>query len=289
MARKAPPSLRSVQPFLTVANQFEKRDPIISYYANMYAVQEGLSVHKGDPVAKAYLNELMDKLQQMKRTLKEEEAMSSDVVAQVHIEDVALRLFKHADEQDRAARFDRNMIKAFFTSSHIFTTLKQFGELSDEVESKMKYAKWKAVEIDRCLKGGVPPTPGPPAAGVSDDPLELQFGGVGPPQIGFSVEPSANEQDPSIVQPPGPKPVPKPRQNIPQPTPQEGADSLPIPSGKVAGSFQNPVVPSLGPAEIAKAQKLCKFASSALDYEDVQGAIEYLGKAMNLLTTGRED
>lgn len=43
----------------------------------------------------------------MKRTLKEEEAMSSDVVAQVHIEDVALRLFKHADEQDRAARFDR--------------------------------------------------------------------------------------------------------------------------------------------------------------------------------------
>lgn len=31
----------------------------------MYAVQEGLSVHKGDPVAKAYLNELMDKLQQV--------------------------------------------------------------------------------------------------------------------------------------------------------------------------------------------------------------------------------
>ena len=27
----------------------------------------------------------------------------------------------------------RNMIKAFLTASHIFTTLKQFGELSDEV------------------------------------------------------------------------------------------------------------------------------------------------------------
>ena len=146
----------------------------------------------------------------------------------------------------------------------------------------MKYAKWKAVEIDRCLKGGIPPTPGPP--GGSDDD---QFGGVGQPPAGFTVEPSANEQDPSNTQSPSPKPVPKPRQNIPQPTRQEGGDNLP--SGTVAASYKNPMVPSLGPAEIAKAQKLCKFASSALDYEDIQGAIEYLGKAMNLLTTGRED
>lgn len=26
----------------------------------------------------------------------------------------------------------------------------------------MSYAKWKAVEIDRCLKNGIVPTPGPP-------------------------------------------------------------------------------------------------------------------------------
>ena len=44
----------------------------------------------------------------------------------------------------------------------------------------------------------------------------------------------------------------------------------------------------LGPAEIAKAQKLCKFASSALEYEDVQGAIEYLSQATKLLQTGKD-
>ena len=44
----------------------------------------------------------------------------------------------------------------------------------------------------------------------------------------------------------------------------------------------------LGPEEIAKAQKMCKFAVSALDYEDVTGAIEYLNKSLHLLKTGKE-
>jgi vacuolar protein sorting-associated protein VTA1 len=46
---------------------------------------------------------------------------------------------------------------------------------------------------------------------------------------------------------------------------------------------------TLGPHEITKAQKLCKFASSALEYQDVQGAVEYLEKAMRLLKTGKEE
>ena len=144
----------------------------------------------------------------------------------------------------------------------------------------MKYAKWKAVEIDRCLKNGIPPTPGPP--GGNEEDLELQFGGVGPPAAGFTV-------GPSDTQFPSPKPVPKPRQNIPRPTLQEGGDGL-LP-GVGGASNVPPVAPSVsvGPVEIVKAQKLCKFASSALDYEDIPGAIDYLDKAKNLLTRGKED
>ena len=33
--------------------------------------------------------------------------MGSDIVAQVHIEAVAIRLFEFADGEDRAAKFDR--------------------------------------------------------------------------------------------------------------------------------------------------------------------------------------
>ena len=170
----------------------------------------------------------------------------------------------------------------------------------------MKYAKWKAVEIDRCLKSGIMPTPGPPGG---EDAGGNGGEAVGPaPAIGFTVtpphpsdvrlppgaQPVLPHVDPSPpigdmrlppgaqpVLPPGPKPVPRPRQNLPQ-------DSYPE---EPPESFHTPVAASgvqLGPAEIAKAQKLCKFASSALEYEDVQGAIEYLSQATKLLQTGKD-
>ena len=36
-----------------------------------------------------------------------------------------------------------------------------------------------------------------------------------------------------------------------------------------------------------QAEKLCKFAASALQYEDVSGAIENLEKCLRLLKTGK--
>ena len=188
----------------------------------------------------------------------------------------------------------------------------------------MKYAKWKAVEIGRCLKSGIVPTPGPPGGDMG----ETEEDTVGPaPAIGFTVTPPQPSDvrlppgaqpvlphvdpsppmsdmrvppgaqpvlphvDPSPpmsdvrvppgaqpVFPPGPKPVPRPRQNLPQ----EQYPEDPYHTPAAASGVQ------LGPAEIAKAQKLCKFASSALEYEDVQGAIEYLIEATKLLQTGKD-
>jgi len=45
---------------------------------------------------------------------------------------------------------------------------------------------------------------------------------------------------------------------------------------------------ALKPEDFARAMKLCKFASSALQYEDSKTAIDNLTKALNLLTTGQE-
>ena len=154
----------------------------------------------------------------------------------------------------------------------------------------------------RCLKSGIVPTPGPPGGDMG----ETEEDTVGPaPAIGFTVTPPQPSDvrlppgaqpvlphvDPSPpmsdmrvppgaqpVFPPGPKPVPRPRQNLPQ----EQYPEDPYHTPAAASGVQ------LGPAEIAKAQKLCKFASSALEYEDVQGAIEYLIEATKLLQTGKD-
>lgn len=54
----------------------------------------------------------------------------------------------------------------------------------------------------------------------------------------------------------------------------------------------NPVTPNgdvaLNPEQIAKAQKYCKWASSALNYDDTKTAIVNLQKALTLLQTGRD-
>lgn len=167
----------------------------------------------------------------------------------------------------------------------------------------MKYAKWKAVEIDRCLKNGITPTPGPPG----EQPLEDEATGPSPP-VGFNVPPADPYAGPSYGggdgQPPGGpapsywdqapqpsqegKPTPKPRQMPPPPQATPSYDQY-------GGGFPESQPPpattgvQLGPHEITKVQKLCKFASSALEYEDVQGAIEYMEKAMRLLKTGKEE
>lgn len=154
----------------------------------------------------------------------------------------------------------------------------------------MKYAKWKAVEVDRCLKNGITPTPGPPGGSDEDEGFGNEqgaFGGIGfnvqPPQpnTSYPPPPSSISYPPPVANPYPPndtprdveKPVPKPRHNI-----EPESQSYPTPSATSG--------PNLGPAEIAKAQKLCKFAGSALEYEDIPGAIEFLEQAITLLKTG---
>lgn len=80
-----PPSLKGIQPYIILAKQHSKRDPIVSYYSKfqlieykifilkflvvplgtMYAVQQGIKVAKGDQGAKSYLGHLMDQLGQV--------------------------------------------------------------------------------------------------------------------------------------------------------------------------------------------------------------------------------
>lgn len=58
------------------------------------------------------------------------------------------------------------------------------------------------------------------------------------------------------------------------------------PSSLYGDSASN--LPQLSPDQIQKAQKYCKWASSALNYDDVKTAINNLRNALELLQTGRD-
>lgn len=169
----------------------------------------------------------------------------------------------------------------------------------------MKYAKWKAVEITKCQKNGITPTPGPPG-GMGDE-----EGATGYDPAPSLYPPSQPGDASTSYYSVGDKPVPKPRHTVrpdypdldseasstpPQDTPSYGFSLQPDPQpvgvgvgGVALGGAMAAVggggeaVTSVGPEVTAKAQKLCKFASSALDYEDVTGAVEYLEEALALL------
>lgn len=80
------------------------------------------------------------------------------MVAQAHIENLALKLFTYADNEDRAKHHTkyfefnsfstsqtktyifRNVVKAFYTAGMLLDVCAVFGELNEEVAQQKKYA-----------------------------------------------------------------------------------------------------------------------------------------------------
>jgi vacuolar protein sorting-associated protein VTA1 len=191
------------------------------------------------------------------------------------------------------------MIKQFYFAGHLFTILNQFGEQSDEIEMKRKYAKWKAIEIDRCIKNGIPPTPGPPG-GMEDEEDDEISQPQKPPAIGFNITdatppyPGAQPVFPGQQDTPFDRPTPAPRKNIPSPSasynppPPPQTLSAPTPVSTSLGGGDVGGVASLSGVQKEQVQKYCKNAISCLDFDDSPGAITFLEKSLKLLKTGRE-
>jgi len=260
-----PVSLKAINHFLKLATEHDSRDPVVSYWCRLTALQTGLTLDKSSKEALAVLLPLMEWLEKEKGAHKENEAISNEVVASAHIENYAMKLFLAADQADRAANFGKNVVKSFYSAGILFDVMQTFGELTPEVAHYRKYSKMKAAYIHNCLKNGETPIAGP-LVGEDEDPEGL---GV-PPQ-----------QDQEPQGPPQPYHPPAPEPQAPAPPVQQfsnmGVSQPPSGSGC-----------SLTYDQITRAQKLCKFAISALDYQDTNTAIENLNKALHLCQTGQE-
>jgi len=263
-----PPSLKSIQHFLKLASEHDTRDPVISYWSRLTALQTGLTLDKSSKEALAVLLPLMDWLEKEKSDNQENEAIAHEVVASAHVENYAMKLFLAADKADRAANFGKNVVKCFYSAGILFDVMQTFGPLTPENAHYRKYAKMKAAYIHNCLKNGETPIAGPLADGDDDDENEDQ-------------EEHQNDIPPASVNPPyappsAPAPAPTP---TPAVAPAMSNMSISTPTGATA---------TLSYDKVAKAQKLCKYAISALDYQDTKTAVENLTKALHLVQTGEE-
>ncbi|XP_055528851.1 vacuolar protein sorting-associated protein VTA1 homolog [Wyeomyia smithii] len=322
---EVPASLRAIGHYLKTAQEHDTRDAIVSYWCRLYALQLGLKINSQGPEERKFLVAIMDWLETMKKSHADNESITNEVAAQAYLENYALKLFLYADKQDRASNFGKNVVKAFYTAGMVYDVLQTFGELTEEVTQNRKYAKWKASYIHNCLKNGETPVPGPmkteddelenefqnlqptgtdepreePTAGPSNAPTQLPYPSMGfqsfpqpgtgypPQQPTSSGPPSASTNfttnDPfSTVKPPTPPSEPEkpPGGFKPYTGPQVSSGDVSAPVG--SSGVQ------LTADQLTKAQKYCKWAGSALNYEDVKTAIDSLQKALRLLQTGQD-
>jgi len=289
-----PASLKQFQHYLKLANDYDKRDPVVSYYARLYTLQSALKIDRKSPEARALLTALMDYLEKFKQDNEDNDAITSEVAGQALMENTAHKLFMWADGEDRASKFNKNVVKVFYTAGLMFDVIEVFGELTEENAAQRKYAKWKATYIHNCLKRGETPRPGP----IEDEGLGEEAGAAGGDSTpGFSLPP---QQPPADGLPSVPSVTPNtvfptlPGYPPQQPgMPNVAASSPTVPAAQAF--VPQPYVPPqpvaglrLDPGQMSKAQKYCKWALSALDYEDSGTAITNLQKALTLLTTGQD-
>ncbi|XP_018316734.1 vacuolar protein sorting-associated protein VTA1 homolog isoform X2 [Mycetomoellerius zeteki] len=158
------------------------------------------------------------------------------------------------------------------TNDMLYDVLTLFGELSVEAAQNRKYAQWKAAYIHNCLMNGETPVPGPlnetndendSNKALNDDDEEAKS----------NMSPTSPKDNTSLDIP-----------SIPPNPPTTRTQSF----ESEDDTYKTESGAKLSVEQIGKAQKFIKWASSALDYDDVATSVMNLRNALHLLTTGQE-
>ncbi|KAJ1564508.1 hypothetical protein HK405_014675, partial [Cladochytrium tenue] len=171
---------------------------------NYYAAKLAIDRNSENKQCKIFLMRLLDQLEQEKASFADNEAITNDLVGYAHVENFALKIFSNADNQDRAGAATNKTAKTFLAASIFLEVLKVFGPVEDSIQEKIKYARFKAVDIIKALKEGRKPTPGPVAGEEDDQPAEPSQDTSFPPQSSSAPTSPAEPAFPSFSQPSAP-------------------------------------------------------------------------------------
>lgn len=169
--RESPPQTlaggpHGIHQYLQRAAELYRVDPVVSYWTAYYAAEIALAQPRASPVTQTYLIRLLDHLESTKTELsKEHDRLLNDSErARDYILAFALKVFKSADDEDRAGKASKRTAKTFLAASHFLSVLKIWAEKEDDrdadVLEKIRYAKWKATDIVKAIKEGRQPVIG---------------------------------------------------------------------------------------------------------------------------------
>ena len=156
-----PPELKRITQYIRRAEELDNdkrpQSRIVAYYCRQYAVQTGIQLSNSD-AARACLSQLLSSLETEKKALA---VFSVDECATI-CKNFALEIFTRADNEDRAGVANKSTAKTFYASAVFLKMIEQFGEdsMDEELTEKWKYARWKAMDINKAITEGRDIAPG---------------------------------------------------------------------------------------------------------------------------------
>jgi vacuolar protein sorting-associated protein VTA1 len=172
--------LKEIRPFTIRADEFLNVDPKTSYYCRLHAVNIGVEKSKKFHRTLELTNALTEQLEHLERMKLNNEEFRDSLDHQLdalHVEKFAYTLFAKADAQDRKYKNrTKKIAKLYYVSANVFDVLRSMMSstnddddddgggkeegidtaTSPEIEEKQRYALWRAGEISKAIRLGVP-------------------------------------------------------------------------------------------------------------------------------------
>ncbi|CAF1347917.1 unnamed protein product, partial [Didymodactylos carnosus] len=215
-----------------------------------YVANESLKAGKSQQVFTA---QVIGALELMKETYSDDELIKSMSTGQQVIEELITVLTGETNdiENDSEKSTDqlRVLMRKYYTIGGLSDVLSVFGTVKDDFIGLGKMSKSRAVTIFRELKSG---------AGLGGE-------AASKPSFGSGASSNAAYRPPSPVRP-----------NIP---PQQPPSSVTYDTPYSGYDQQSNAPPEI----IMQAQKLCRYANSALEHEDISTAIKNCEQVLQLL------
>ncbi|CAD6571871.1 MAG: hypothetical protein TREMPRED_000412 [Tremellales sp. Tagirdzhanova-0007] len=145
------------------AKELKKAEPVVAYWCSFAAAQRALKVPSRSKEGTMWLMSLLDALEQMKAVLASNEAVTNEAAGAAYIENFALKVFMSADNDDRAGITGKATTRKFVVAGQFIEALRCFENgMTEEMEQKLQYSRWKAADGAKALREGRAPASGPP-------------------------------------------------------------------------------------------------------------------------------
>ena len=276
-----PPDLKRITQYIRRAEELDhdKRPQtrIVAYYCRQYAVQTGITLSNSD-ASRTCLSQMLSSLE------TEKQAMSTFTKEECSTicTKFALDIFNKADNEDRSGVATKNTAKIFYAAAVFLKIIEQFhDELEEELLEKWKYARWKAMDINKAINEGREVVPG--GHGEMEAFRDVQTtveNETKPNDVTNDIDEAKEEgTEVDIILGPPPSypvdvpPLPPPSPKLPPPSPKESPPKLPPSSLKSTIKSLSPIkssTTSISPQEVLDdALELTRFALAALEAKDV--------------------